>query len=145
MGLVKLAVLSAGGYWAFRSVQGISRAVPACHVPGKSMLATAVSSARKEGRGTYADAYKIELPAKLRQHRPDMAQVSRGFFSCPVFYNFERHVLKLALRCPEPVLQVKEFAVGETAYVWKVEKRTREEIIMSWDAPWNLKASGTTW
>ena len=72
-----------------------------------------------------------------------MTKVARHFFSCPVFFNLERHALKLALGAKEPKdLESAAFSKGDSVYLWRVKERTDDEILLEW----SVKGySGTTW
>ncbi len=59
-----------------------------------------------------------------------------------MFYNLERHILKLALNCEEPKLDGFQFNKGDKVYAWKVVDRNEREIHMEWTT---TQVGGTTW
>ena len=50
--------------------------------------------------------------------------MAQALFGCPVFYNFERILLKLVYSVPDPNLNNKQFNTGEVVYLWKVVAKT---------------------
>ncbi len=142
MGLLKLALYSAVAFYSFRSVQRVARVAVKVSVPRGSLLDKVKGS-------TFKDAYRasaqIKVKGKKKQASSTVPVLASHFFSCPVFANFERHLLKIVLRCPEPDLESSNFLRGEKFYVWTVLERTEEEILLGWEAPFNLPLSGTTW
>ena len=68
--------------------------------------------------------------------------MAQAFFGCPVFYNFERILLKLVYSVPDPNLNNKQFNTGEVVYLWKVVAKTDTEILLRWEAS---GLQGLTW
>ena len=68
MGIVKLALLSAAGYYSFRSVQRVTSLARAVSVPKGSALARLSSPSPQFSR--YSDAYQARLPQAQAGEQP---------------------------------------------------------------------------
>ena len=146
MGFFKLCVLTAGGVFAYRSVQRVNGLAKSITVPKGSTLYKLASK-----QPSYVDAYKVELPSRFKLikgsggNHLNVTDLARSFYGSKVFSNFEHYLLVYLARAQNPDLDGCQFKRGETVYVWKVVEKTEQEILLTWTLRDGGKVLGSTW
>jgi len=153
MGLFKIAVVSAIGVYSVRSVYRVNQFVKQVNVPRHSLL-DKYSQKPNNKYKEYKDAYKIDLPPrfKLLKNTGSVNELyvhdfARNFFTCKIFCNIERPIIKLISRdyaADDTVLNYGafKFQTKDKILLWRVISREKNEILMKWEFG---GGSGTTW
>ena len=134
------------GYVALRHLRNI---VKETKIPQSSILYQYFQDSRQAypDQRHYADAFKAELPSRLRtssdddnqKYKFDVDSYVKIFYSSAMF-KAEKAIMKLLCNQPEPDLT--RFDVGKSVYLWKVHSRNEHEILLTWQV---RSVKGSTW
>ena len=133
------------GYLGLRHLRNVIKEVP---LPTSSILQQYFQQAKQSNPDAshFADAFQAELPSNaveyFRKNKDKSLGVDtcvRNFYSSWIF-KAEKTIMKIILKQPEPDLS--SFEVGKSIYVWKVEERNEEEVLLIWEQG---PVKGSTW
>ena len=133
------------GYLGLRHLRNVIKEVP---LPTSSILQQYFQQAKQSNPDAshFADAFQAELPSNaveyFRKNKNKSLGVDtcvRNFYSSWIF-KAEKTIMKIILKQPEPDLS--SFEVGKSIYVWKVEERNEEEVLLVWEQG---PVKGSTW
>jgi len=133
------------GYLGLRHLRNVIKEVP---LPASSTLQQHYQQAKDSSPndGHFADAFQAQLPSNVVEHihhnknkEVNVDACVRAFYSSWIF-KVEKTIMKVVFRKPEPDLS--SFDVGKSIYVWKVESRNNEEILLVWETG---PVKGSTW
>ena len=150
MGLVTKATIlfSSTTFIGYLGLRHLRKAIKEVPLPPASILQHYFHQAKNSNPndGHFADAFQAQIPSNVAENmhhkgdkRLNVDSCVRRFYSSWIF-KIEKTIMKFILRQPEPDLS--SFEIGKSIYLWKVESRNDEEILLVWETG---SFKGSTW
>ena len=150
MGLVTKATIlfSSTTFIGYLGLRHLRKSIKEVPLPPASILQHYFHQAKNSNPndGHFADAFQAQIPSNVAENvhhkgdkRLNVDSCVRSFYSSWIF-KIEKTIMKFILRQPEPDLS--SFEIGKSIYLWKVESRNDEEILLLWETG---SFKGSTW
>ena len=150
MGLITKATIlfSSTTFIGYLGLRHLRKAIKEVPLPPASILQHYFQQAKNSNPNDehFADAFQAQLPSNVAEHMHHKGDKTlnvdscvRSFYSSWIF-KIEKTIMKIILKQPEPDLS--SFEIGKSIYLWKVESRNDEEILLVWETG---SFRGSTW
>jgi len=150
MGLITKAsiLFSSTTFIGYLGLRHLKKAIKEVPLPPGSIIHNYFQQVKQlnPNDGHFSDAFQAQLPSNVAEqihHKRDKTlnvdSCVKSFYSSWIF-KIEKTIMKVILRQPEPDLS--SFEIGKSIYLWKVESRNDEEILLVWETG---SFKGSTW